>query len=73
VDVEPSAGLTADEDDVEARVRVVLVPPGVLCVELAAQERILLRVVPRNDRELLRPRAGIDAVEELTVARLDRA
>jgi len=73
VDVEPSAGRTAHEDDVEARVRVVLVPPGVLGVELAAEKRILLRVVPRDDREFLRPRAGIDAVEELTVARLDRA
>jgi hypothetical protein len=51
----------------------VLPPPGVLRVELHAQERVLLRVVPRDRGELLRARAAIDAEEELAVARLDRA
>src|SRR5438067_504339 len=73
VDVEPPRRLVVHQDHVEARLRVVLTPPGVLRVELLAQERLLLRVVPRHDRELLRPRACVDAVEELAVARLDRA
>jgi hypothetical protein len=73
MEVEPACGLARDDDDVEARLRVGLAVPRVLCLELRAQERLLLRVVPRNDRELLRSRARVDAVEELSVARLDRA
>jgi hypothetical protein len=73
VDVEAPGRLPLDEDDVEARLGVGLPVPRVLGVELRAQERLLLRFVPRNDRELLRPRACVDAVEELAVARLDRA
>src|SRR5919197_632661 len=73
VDVKPPRRLSVDQDHVEARLGVVLLPPGVLRVELHAQERVLLRFVPRYDRELLRPRARVDAVEELSVARLDRA
>jgi hypothetical protein len=47
--------------------------PAILGVELHLEERSLLRVAPRHDRELLRARAGVDAAEELLVARLDRA
>src|SRR5919109_2148350 len=73
VDVQASGGLTVDHDDVEARVGVVLAPPGVLRVELLAQEGGLLGVVPGHGHELLLPRTRVHAVEELSVARLDRA
>jgi hypothetical protein len=73
MDVEPAGRLPVDEEDIEARSRVVLAPPGVLRLELLPQKGVLLRVVPRNDRELLCPRTRVDAVEELAVARLGRA
>ena len=73
MEVQPSSSLAVDEDDLEAHVGVGLAIPRILSVELGAQEGLLLRVVPRNDRELLRPRARVHAVEELSVARLDRA
>jgi hypothetical protein len=73
VNVEPSCRLAVDEDDVEARLCVRLAIPRVLRVELRAEEGLLLRIVPRQDRELLRPRACVYAGEELAVARLDRA
>jgi hypothetical protein len=73
VDVEAPGRLAVDEDDVEGRLGVRLAIPRILRVELRAEEGFLLGVVPRNDRELLRPRARVDATEELSVARLDRA
>src|SRR5205807_10347208 len=73
VNVETPGRLAVDDDHLEAGVRVVLAPPSVLRVELAAKKRVLLRVVPRHDGELLRARAAVDAEEELLVARLDRA
>jgi hypothetical protein len=51
----------------------MLAPPSVLRVELRAEEGLLLRLVPRNDREFLGPRARVDAEEELSVARLNRS
>ena len=74
MEVQPSSSLAVDEDDLEAHFGVGLAVPRILSVELGAQEGLLLSIVPVVDEgELLRPRAGVDAVEELSVARLDRA
>src|SRR5205823_1124060 len=73
VNVEAPSRLAVDDNDIEARICVVLAPPSVLRGELAAQEGVLLGVVPRHHGELLRAGAGVHAVEELAVARLDRA
>src|SRR5689334_16858768 len=73
VHVEPSRRHLIDQDQVELRVGVVLLVPGVLGLELHPDEPLLLLVGPVRDHgQLIRPGSGVETEEEFHVLLPDR-
>ena len=73
MDVETAGRLPADEDDVERRVRVLLLVVRVLGRELHLQEGCFLRCVPIHGRELLLASARVQRAEKRKVVGADPA